>query len=81
VLVDIRRGVEPDDALLLDFLRARGIATLLVATKIDKLPWGRRKEQLAALRARHAGPLVGCSAASDEGVDELRAAIHAWLVA
>ena len=79
VLVDIRRGVEADDALLLDFLAAHAIPTLLVATKIDKLPFGQRQRQLAALRAQQRGPLLGCSAASGEGIEALRAAIHAWL--
>ncbi len=50
VIVDLRRGIEVDDQMLLDFLDAHGIAALLVATKADKLNRSELTKQLAALR-------------------------------
>jgi GTP-binding protein len=54
VIVDIRRGIEPDDRLLLDFLAAHHIRAILVATKADKLNRNDWMRQTAALR--HAAP-------------------------
>ncbi len=71
VIVDIRRGPEPDDLQLLEFLAHLGVATIVVATKLDKLAGSKRKPALAKLK----GPLgrrpIGFSAVSGEGVDAL----------
>lgn len=76
VLVDVRRGLEPDDLDLLGFLDARGIPARVVATKLDKIGRGARRERLAAIAAHHAAPPpIACSAISGEGVDELWQAI------
>jgi GTP-binding protein len=80
VIVDLRRGVEDDDARLLDYLRAHRIAAILVATKADKLAYGARTQRVRALTAElvAAGvPLVVCSAASGDGIAELWRAIEA----
>jgi len=73
VLVDLRRGIEADDALLLDFLRVHHLPAVLVATKADKLAYGERR------RCAHAvAEVVGSSAAltvtsaiSGDGIAEL----------
>ena len=68
VLVDVRRGIEPDDRDLLQLIGSpprvsrRPVATLLVATKMDKLALSARKPALARL-ARDAGaPVAGFTA-------------------
>jgi GTP-binding protein len=55
VLVDIRRGIEPDDRDLLELIASparvsrRPVATLVVATKMDKLTLSARKPALLRL--------------------------------
>ncbi len=76
-LVDVRRGVEPDDARLLDFLAAHGVAALLVATKVDKLPRGARVRRLAEIAAQWAcGLPIPFSAATGEGRAALWSALR-----
>ena len=77
VLVDVRRGVEPDDVLLLDFLRRREIPAVVAVTKIDKLARGPRRLQVEAVaRACPELPVMPCSAVTGEGIAELRAALR-----
>jgi GTP-binding protein len=70
VLVDIRRGVEPDDRDLLELIASparvsrRPIATLLVATKMDKLALSARKPALQRL-VKEAGTRVTGFVASE----------------
>jgi GTP-binding protein len=74
VIVDLRRGVESDDAQLLDYLHARGIAAILVATKADKLAYGarqRRAREIIDALPHAVTAAVVCSAASGEGVGQL----------
>jgi GTP-binding protein len=54
VIVDARRGLEPDDAQLLDFLAHHALPTFVVATKLDKLPANKQKPAVASI-AREAG--------------------------
>ena len=82
VLVDVRRGVEADDAQLLDFLAVHGVAALVVVTKIDKLGRGAGKQRLAQIRAQpHAADAVAFSAVTGEGTAELWSAVRALLSA
>ena len=66
VIVDARRGLEEDDAALVDYLDALGRPVVLVASTVDKLGQGERVRGLAALRARVAD-VVAFSALSGEG--------------
>jgi GTP-binding protein len=76
VLIDVRRGIEADDARLLDFLTAHGIAALLVATKIDKLARGARLRRVAAMAEQSSsGAPIACSAVTGEGIAELWVAV------
>lgn len=78
VIVDVRRGIGHDDAQLLDFLDARGIRSILVATKLDKVKRGERRRLLEAVRSASGGrTVIAFSAVSGEGIDDLRAAIKA----
>lgn len=49
VLVDVRRDPGAEERELLAWLEERGIPALVVATKVDKLPLGRRTARLRAL--------------------------------
>jgi GTP-binding protein len=76
VLVDVRRGLERDDLELLEFLEAHGIAVRLVATKVDKLGRGARRDALAAIAAQWPGAdPIAFSATKGEGVAELWQAV------
>ncbi len=72
VIVDIRRGVEDDDLLLMEFLSYYRRPFVVVATKVDKLPRGQRTKRLRAIKARLQGRLpIPFSARSQEGKDRL----------
>ncbi len=87
VLVDIRRGIEPDDTQLVDYVatcRKEGdppLECVIVATKLDKLPLSRRKPALAALKKASGVSAIGFSAVTGEGREllwtKLRAAAQA----
>lgn len=71
VIIDIRRGVQPDDAQLLEFLESIDVTPILVATKIDKLPASKRKPAVAAFRRQLNHPVVPYSSVTGEGRDLL----------
>ena len=71
VIVDIRRGIEEDDEQLLDFLKQLNLHTVIVATKLDKLPRNKRKVALMTLKKEARRRLVGFSAVEGDGRDEL----------
>ena len=74
LIVDVRRGVEEDDALLIAYLFSFAIPVVLAATKIDKLARGERQtrlRQLALQPLRGVGALVGLSSTTGEGIPEL----------
>jgi len=73
VIVDLRRGVEADDAQLLDYLHSHRIAAILVATKADKLAYGARQRRVHQVteELRPDVALVVTSAESGDGIDQL----------
>ncbi|HVN87182.1 MAG TPA: ribosome biogenesis GTP-binding protein YihA/YsxC [Candidatus Binatia bacterium] len=79
VLIDSRRGLQPDDRQLLDFLHGHDISPIVVATKADKLTRSEQAKQLAALRA--AGRFEPCmvSAHTGSGIDQLWTVIERHL--
>ena len=78
VIVDVRRGVEAEEAQLLDFLRHHRIPAVLVATKLDKLGRAAAGRAMAAL-AGAGVPVVGFSARTGEGRDALWKVVRGWL--
>lgn len=78
VLIDVRRGIQPADRQLIDYLQKLGRRVLLVATKSDKLTRGERNKVADELAREHFAeqPLI-CSATSGEGVDALWGRIQA----
>jgi GTP-binding protein len=78
VLVDVRRGVEAEEAELLAFLLAVRLPAVVVATKCDKL--GRAAARTALARLTRAGvPVIGYSARSGEGRDALWKVVSSWV--
>jgi GTP-binding protein len=75
LLVDVRRGVESDDEQLVEFLRAShpdgGVDIVIVATKLDKLSLSAQKPRLAELRKAIGAPVVGFSAVTNVGREDL----------
>jgi GTP-binding protein len=71
VIVDSRRGVEDEDAQLLEYLAHIGTKAILVATKIDKLK--KSEVELALARIGQSAGIrpIGTSAETREGRDRL----------
>lgn len=81
LLVDARRGLEPDDQELCDFVKSlpprdgRPVDLVVVGTKIDKLASKDRKPAIAALREAAGTRVFAVSGAEREGVGELLRAL------
>lgn len=72
VIVDIRRGIEPDDEQLLDFLDHIQRPSIIVATKLDKLPLNKQKPALDTLKKKWQGAKIfGFSSETKKGREEL----------
>lgn len=89
ILFDARRGIEEDDAELVDFARAPrpahgtapdgGLEVILVATKIDKMSRSEQTSRIAQLNGLHGrggGRIIGFSSVTTEGRDDLWRAIR-----
>jgi len=85
VLVDARRGLEPDDQDLFEMIETsrrrdrRTPKTLLVATKLDRLARSEQKPTLARL-ARHGRTAVGVARGEPAGIAELWRQIRAAIL-
>ena len=81
IVVDVRRGLEAEEEALLAFLAHAGRPAAVVATKLDKLGRAGARRALATLASRlRAGlPLVGFSAHSGEGRDDVWRVVRRWL--
>jgi GTP-binding protein len=83
-LLDARHTPTEDDLLMLEFLSTLGTPTIVVATKIDKLPNAQRAKRIGTL-ALEAGvevdQIIPFSAVSGEGRDELAQSIVDLLAA
>ena len=71
LLVDVRRGIEEDDAQLVEFWAQTKKPLVIVATKIDKIPASKRRLEVVALGKASNLRVVGFSASSGEGRTEL----------
>ncbi len=74
VIIDLRRGLQPDDRQLCAYLQSCRIPVILVATKADKLAHAARQRQAQAIAAEAVpGALarVVCSGHTGAGIDEL----------
>lgn len=75
LLVDAKVAGTRLDAAAWEYMAGMGAATIVVATKIDKVPRGKRHRQLAELRQTVGLPddqqLIPVSAETGEGIQEL----------
>ncbi len=85
MLVDGKVGATPLDAQAWEYLRGLGSPVLVVATKVDRIPRGRRgameKGVGEALELDGTVPLIPVSAHSGEGMKELWGALAPHLEA
>jgi GTP-binding protein len=84
LIVDIRRGVEDDDRELFRYLdlarkvdENRKVSVIVVATKLDKLALAKQKPAVMAIKKASKLPVLGFSAVTGTGRDELWARIRA----
>jgi GTP-binding protein len=78
LLTDIRRG-EDEEASLVRWAEELGLGLTVVATKTDKLPRGQCAQALRELTAMLGVPVLGCSATTGEGKEEVWKEIRAML--
>jgi GTP-binding protein len=79
VLIDLRRGLQEDDALLLDYLRGQGLACVVIATKADKFGRGERARRVRALQEGlrgHDAEVIVASAVTGDGIGDVWRAIE-----
>jgi GTP-binding protein len=74
-LIDSRVPDSEADEVIRDFLFSRGLASIAVATKWDRLPAAQRVATRRRLEARH-GEVLPVSAKSGEGIETLRRQIR-----
>jgi GTP-binding protein len=82
VLVDGEIGPTKLDVQMLEWLRAHGLPTTVVATKHDKVRASsrdKRRKELAAGCGLEPGDVVWVSAAKGTGIDRLRTLVRGWL--
>jgi GTP-binding protein len=73
-LIDSRQGATPDDVQMLHYLSERGLPTMIVLTKVDKLKGNARRTELAARVAEIGFPedqMLPVSSTTGEGCDTL----------
>lgn len=77
LLVDVRRGVEEDDAQLIEFVdeasaaQRHPVEVVIVATKVDKLGVAARRTALAEIAQQTRRKVIGFSSETGEGRGEL----------
>jgi GTP-binding protein len=67
VILDVRRGLQDDDAQLIAFLESIEVPSIITATKIDKLPPSKRKLAVSSLHRDVGRPVLAYSAVTKEG--------------
>lgn len=81
-LLDVRHDPTNDDRQMLDFLSDLGVPTIVVLTKVDKLSTrqaARRVEELSATLGLDSSQVIGFSAVTGRGRNELAEAIESLL--
>ena len=81
-LLDSRHDPSPDDLQMLDYLGEIGVPTIIVLTKIDKLTAKerqRQRSQIAGAAGVDDDQMIGFSAPTGEGRNELAEAIEGLL--
>lgn len=81
LIVDVRRGIEEEEAALLQFLAALAKPVVVAATKLDKFKRGPGAQALAAVRKQLPDyvPLVGYSSLNGDGREPLWKILREWI--
>jgi GTP-binding protein len=80
LLVDARHPGLDADVATGRWLRARGLEPLVVVTKIDKLTRSERARSLREFEQSMGQPVVGVSAETGEGMEDLWKRMASWIV-
>ncbi len=81
-LIDIRHVPTHDDVLMFQWLQHLGIPTIIIATKLDKIPRGKRQQHIAQIKKAlniKEGLIIPFSSVSREGKDEVLALLDEML--
>lgn len=73
LIQDVRRGLEQEEEMLVEWSRARNIPLVVVANKADKLNQRERLKRQRALEAQYQGPVHLISAYRGTGLEPVRA--------
>lgn len=79
VLIDGRRGVQPEEIQLAEYLRHLHRPFFAIATKVDKLSRAERGKVVAAIHRALAVPVVGASGETGEGREEVLRRVRAFV--
>lgn len=82
-LIDSRHGATVEDVQMLHFLSDRGVPTLIVLTKVDKLKGNARRKELDARMNELSLPedqVLAVSATTGEGCDALLDSMEALIM-
>jgi len=75
LLLDCRREPNAEDERLLGWLAAKGLPTLVVVTKVDKLSRDKANQKVRQIEDRYQAPTIGFSALNATGRKALVASI------
>ena len=75
LVLDVRRGPQVEERMLVEFAGERAVGVIRVATKMDKLGRAERARRLRELDAAGLGPWIPFSATSGEGKEAVIEAI------
>lgn len=73
-LIDIRHVPTNDDVLMFQWLQHLGIPTVIIATKLDKIPRGKRQQHVAQIKKAlniKEGLIIPFSSVSKEGKEDV----------
>ncbi|MBM7554596.1 ribosome biogenesis GTP-binding protein YihA/YsxC [Thalassobacillus pellis] len=83
LIVDVRHDPTADDAMMYDFLKYYELPVLIIATKLDKIPKGKRDKHIKNVRntleIEEGDIIIPFSAETGEGKDKAWKALSAFL--
>ncbi len=79
VVVDVRRGCNEDDLLMIRVAQEKKLPYLLVATKTDKLSYSKKQKQIRIIEGQSQSMVVGFSTLHQEGIEKIRQVIQRWV--
>ena len=71
ILVDIRRGLQDEERELCSFLAQLSVPSLLIATKLDRVPKNKQGGLLEKLKRESGTDVLGTSSTTKDGIDRV----------